>query len=318
MKKVLCALPVEERHKEKLEKAGKGCEFTYVLPKEVTEEQIRSAEIILGCVPAGMIKASEKLELLQLSSAGADPYIVKGVLAEKTILTNATGAYSKAVAEHGFASALMLQKKLHLYRDVQKTGVWSDFGTVTSMADATVLVVGLGDIGCHFARLCKAMGAYVIGVKRRPSSKPDCADELYTMEHLDELLPRADVIFSILPGTKEVYHLYNKDRFAKMKKAAIFINDGRGGAVDAEALYEALTEGKISAAAIDVTEPEPLPKDHKLWQLDNLLLTPHVSGFYHLPETFERIVNIAADNLERFLAGRELKNIVDFETGYKK
>lgn len=318
MKKVLCALPVEERHKEKLEKAGKGCEFTYVLPKEVTEEQIRSAEIILGCVPAGMIKASEKLELLQLSSAGADPYIVKGVLAEKTILTNATGAYSKAVAEHGFASALMLQKKLHLYRDVQKTGVWSDFGTVTSMADATVLVVGLGDIGCHFARLCKAMGAYVIGVKRRPSSKPDCADELYTMEHLDELLPRADVIFSILPGTKEVYHLYNKDRFAKMKKAAIFINDGRGGAVDAEALYEALTEGKISAAAIDVTEPEPLPKDHKLWQLDNLLLTPHVSGFYHLPETFERIVNIAADNLERFLTGRELKNIVDFETGYKK
>ena len=318
MKKVLCALPVEERHKEKLEKAGKGCEFTYVLPKEVTEEQIRSAEIILGCVPAGMIKASEKLELLQLSSAGADPYIVKGVLAEKTILTNATGAYSKAVAEHGFASALMLQKKLHLYRDVQKTGVWSDFGTVTSMADATVLVVGLGDIGRHFARLCKAMGAYVIGVKRRPSSKPDCADELYTMEHLDELLPRADVIFSILPGTKEVYHLYNKDRFAKMKKAAIFINDGRGGAVDAEALYEALTEGKISAAAIDVTEPEPLPKDHKLWQLDNLLLTPHVSGFYHLPETFERIVNIAADNLERFLTGRELKNIVDFETGYKK
>ena len=318
MKKVLCVLPVEQRHKEKLEKAGKGCEFTYVPTPEVTEEQVQDAEIILGCVPAGMIKASERLELLQLSSAGADPYIVKGVLAEKTILTNATGAYSKAVAEHGFASALMLQKKLHLYRDVQKTGVWSEFGTVTSMADATVLVVGLGDIGCHFARLCKAMGAYVIGVKRRPSSKPDCADELYTMEHLDELLPRADVIFSILPGTKEVYHLYNKDRFEKMKKTAIFINDGRGGAVDAEALYEALTEGKISAAAIDVTEPEPLPKDHKLWQLDNLLLTPHVSGFYHLPETFERIVNIAADNLERFLAGKELKNIVDFETGYKK
>ena len=116
----------------------------------------------------------------------------------------------------------MLQKKLHLYRDVQKTGVWSDFGTVTSMADATVLVVGLGDIGCHFARLCKAMGAYVIGVKRRPSAKPDCADELYTMEHLDELLPRADVIFSILPGTKEVYHLYNKERFEKMKKTAIW------------------------------------------------------------------------------------------------
>ena len=318
MKKVLCVLPVEQRHKEKLEKAGKDCEFTYVPIKEVTEEQVGQADIIIGNVPAGMIRSSEKLELLQLNSAGADPYIVKGVLAEKTILTNATGAYSKAVAEHGFASALMLQKKLHLYRDAQKSGVWSEFGTVTSMADATVLVVGLGDIGSHFAGMCKALGAYVIGVKRRPSAKPDCADELYTMEKLDELLPRADVIFSILPGTREVYHLYNAERFAKMKKTAIFINDGRGGAVDQDALYDALTGGKIAAAAIDVTDPEPLPQDHRLWQLDNLLLTPHVSGFYHLPETFERIVNIAADNLERFTNGKELRNIVDFETGYKK
>ena len=318
MKKVLCVLPVEQRHKEKLENAAKDCEFTYVPMKEVTEEQVREANIIVGNVPAGMIKASESLELLQLNSAGADPYIVKGVLAEKTVLTNSTGAYSKAVAEHGFASALMLQKKLHLYRDVQKTGVWSDFGTVTSMADATVLVVGLGDIGCHFAAMCKALGAYVIGVKRRPSAKPDCADELYTMEKLDSLLPRADVIFSILPGTKEVYHLYNAERFSLMKKSAIFINDGRGGAVDPDALYDALSTGRIYAAAIDVTEPEPLPQDHRLWQLDNLLVTPHVSGFYHLPETFERVVNIAADNLERFTNGKELKNIVDFSTGYKK
>ncbi len=318
MKKVLCVLPVEQRHKEKLEKTGKDCEFIYVPAKEVTEAQVQSAEIILGCVPAAMIKGSEKLELLQLNTAGADPYIVKGVLAEKTVLTNATGAYSKAVAEHGFASALMLQKKLHLYRDAQRTGAWSEFGTVTSMADATVLVVGLGDIGCHFARLCKAMGATVIGVKRRPSAKPEGVDELYTMESLDGLLPRADVVFSILPGTKEVYHLYNAERFAKMKKTAVFINDGRGGAVDQDALYEALTEGKIYAAAIDVTEPEPLPKDHRLWQLDNLLLTPHVSGYYHLPETFERIVDIAAENLDRFMNGKELKNIVDFETGYKK
>jgi len=318
MKKVLCVLPVEQRHIEKLEKSGKNCEFTYVSMKEVTEEQVQNANVIIGNVPAGMIKASENLELMQLNSAGADPYIVPGVLAEKTVLTNATGAYSKAVAEHGFASALMLQKKLHLYRDVQKSGEWSDFGTVTSMADATVLVVGLGDIGSHFATMAKALGAYVIGVKRRPSSKPDCVDELFTMEKLDEVLPRADVIFSILPGTKEVYHLYNAERFALMKKSAIFINDGRGGAVDPDALFDALSTGKIASAAIDVTEPEPLPKDHRLWQLDNLLITPHISGFYHLPETFERIVVIAADNLERFTSGKELKNIVDFATGYKK
>lgn len=317
-KKVLCVLPVAQRHKEKLERAGKDCEFTYVSADAVTDDQIAAAEIIIGCVPADRIRASERLELLQLNTAGADPYIVKGVLAEKTVLTNATGAYSKAVAEHALASCLMLQKKLHLYRDAQKRHEWTDFGTVTSMSDATVLVVGLGDIGRHFASLCRALGAYTIGVKRRSGEKPDCVDEMYTMDALHELLPRADVVFSVLPGTKAVYHLYTDELFDLMKSSAIFINCGRGGAVAGDELYRALSEGKIASAAIDVTEPEPLGADSRLWELDNLLITPHVSGYYHLPETFERIVDIAADNLERFTNGRELKNIVDFATGYKK
>ena len=318
MKKVLCVLPVEQRHKEKLESAAKDCKFTYVPAKDVTEEQVQSAEIIVGCVPASMIKESKKLELLQLNTAGTDPYIVPGVLGKNTVLVNATGAYSKAVAEHGLAMYFTLHKKLHLYRDAQKKHCWTDFGTVTSITDATVLVVGLGDIGCHFARLCKALGAYVIGVKRRTSEKPDCVDELYTFESLEELLPRADVIFSILPGMKSVYHLYNAELFAKMKSSAVFINCGRGGAVDQAALHDALVNGEIAAAGIDVTEPEPLSEDSPLWELDNLLLTPHVSGYYHLPETFERIVNIAADNLFRFTNGMELRNVVDFTTGYKK
>ena len=317
-KKVLCVLPVAQRHKEKLECAGKDCEFTYVSADAVTDDQIAAAEIIIGCVPADRIRASERLELLQLNTAGADPYIVKGVLAEKTVLTNATGAYSKAVAEHALASCLMLQKKLHLYRDAQKRHEWTDFGTVTSMSDATVLVVGLGDIGRHFASLCRALGAYTIGVKRRSGEKPDCVDEMYTMDALHELLPRADVVFSVLPGTKAVYHLYTDELFDLMKSSAIFINCGRGGAVAGDVLYRALSEGKIASAAIDVTEPEPLGADSRLWELDNLLITPHVSGYYHLPETFERIVDIAAENLERFTNGRELKNIVDFATGYKK
>lgn len=318
MKNVLCLLPVEQRHKDKLERAGEGCEFVYVTESTVTEEQIAAANVIVGCPPANMIKGSENLELLQTSSAGVDPYIKAGVLNEKTQLTNATGAFSQTVAEHGLAGTLMLQKKLHLYRDSQKKGEWSEHGLVSSISDSTVLVVGLGDIGCYYARLVKALGAYVIGVKRRPSAKPDCVDELYTMESLKELLPRADVVFSILPGTAATYHLYTAELFDLMKPSAIFLNLGRGGAVAADVLYEAISEKKIAAATIDVTEPEPLPADHPLWKLDNLLITPHVSGFYHLPVTFERVIDIAAYNLEHYLKGEELKNIVDFETGYKK
>lgn len=317
-KNVLVVIPVDKRHKEKLEKAGEGCQFTYSSPKDVTESMISEAQIIIGNVPAEKIKASEKLELLQLNSAGADNYIKPGILDSRTILTNATGAYSKAVAEHMFAMMFMLQKKLHLYRDAQARTEWTDEGTVVSITDATVLVVGLGDIGLHFARMTKALGAYTIGVKRRMGECPEGVDELYTTDQLDEVLPRADVIVSFLPGTKATNHIYTKERFALMKDQAIFLNGGRGSAVDSNVLCEAIKEHQIAAAGIDVTEPEPLPSEHPLWKMKNVMITPHISGQYHLPETFERIVNIAADNLLSYLNGQPLKNIVDFSTGYKK
>lgn len=318
MKKVLVALPVEQRHKEKLEAAAPGCSFTYCGERGATRELVREANIIVGNVPAGLIEASENLELLQLSSAGTDAYIVPGVLAKKTVLTNATGAYGKAVSEHALAMLLMLQKKLHLYRDAQRQNLWTDRGIVTSIADATVAVIGLGDIGLRFARMAKALGAYTIGVKRRGGSCPEGVDELCLTAELDNVLPRADVIASFLPGTGDTAHIYTAERFALMKDSAIFLNCGRGNAVAGEVLYEALSTGQIAAAGIEVTDPEPLPADSPLWQLENLMITPHVSGYYHLPETFERVVDIAAQNLEACLNGGELKNVIDFATGYKK
>lgn len=315
---VLVLLPVEARHKEKLETAGTGCRFAYSDPDTVTAEQIQAANIILGLPKADMIKASKNLEWLQLASAGADPYIVQGVLDPKTVLTNATGAYSKAVSEHAFALTLMLTKKLHLYRDEQHNRCWSDHGTVSSLSDSTVVVVGLGDIGRAYARLVKAMGAYVIGVKRRGGNCPDCVDELVMTQELDSVLPRADVVMSVLPNTAETRYLYTDARFDLMKDNAVFINCGRGNAVSAEVLYRALSEHKISAAGVDVTEMEPLPAVSPLWELKNLVITPHISGGFHLPETFERIVDIAADNLAAFLRGEELRNVVDFDTGYAR
>ena len=318
MKKVLVLMPVEARHREKLEAAGTGCDFIYSSPDKVTREQVQSANVILGQPKAEMIGASENLEWLQLESAGTDAYIVPGILSTKTVLTNATGAYSKAVSEHAFALTLMLMKKLHLYRDEQKKSFWSDHGTVSSLSDSTVAVVGLGDIGQAYARLVKAMGATVIGVKRRATNKPECVDELVMTQDLDTVLPRADVIMSVLPNTAATRYIYTSESFEKMKDSALFINCGRGNAVSSEVLYQALSEHKIAAAAMDVAEVEPLPADSPLWGLDNLVITPHISGGFHLPWTFERIVDIAAENLKAFLDGRELRNVVDFATGYKK
>ena len=318
MKTILVHLNVEQRHKEKLEAAAPDCSFVYAPGKELTREQVESAEIIIGNPPPAWIGGSERLELLQLFSAGADPYLKPGILAPGTALTNATGAYGKAVSEHAFAMTLILMKKLHLYRDYQRLHAWKDAGPVTSLSDATVLVVGLGDIGLAYARLVKAMGARVIGVKRRGGACPEGVDELCLTADLDRVLPEADVIFSILPGTADTFHFYTAERFAAMKKTAFFVNCGRGSAVAMDVLARALKESEIAGAAIDVAETEPLPAESPLWELENLLITPHVAGNFHLPDILEQIVDISCDNLRAHLAGEPLRNVVDFSTGYKK
>ena len=241
-----------------------------------------------------------------------------GCLPKEATLTNATGAYGLAISEYMLAVWMELIKKLHAYRDVQCTNTWKDLGPVTSVWNSTVLVLGLGDIGGEFAKRAKALGARVIGVRRKGTDKPDFVDELILTEKLDEYLPLADCVAITLPGTKETKGMFNAERIAKMKDGAVLLNVGRGMIVDSDALFDALESGKLSGAAVDVTDPEPLPAEHPLWQQENAVITPHVSGGFHLPETHDRIIRIMAENLSAFCAGKPLRNVVDFETGYRK
>ena len=318
MKQVLVTVPLLPRHREALEEAGKGCAFSYCSAHRVTREMVAGADILIGNVAPGLIGGSERLEWVHLASSGADAYVKPGVLHERTLLTCSTGAYSKSVAEHALAQTLMLQKNLHLYRDNQNRACWKDEGPVSSIADGVTAVIGLGEIGLHYARMVKALGGYVLGVKRREGARPECVDELYTMESLEVVLGRADVVMSVLPETSQTHHLFSKERFALMKRTALFINVGRGGAVAPEVLEEALTEGLIAGAAVDVAEPEPLPADSPLWRIPNLVITPHVAGDFHLPETLDRVAAMAAGNLKAWLAGEEPANLVDRESGYRK
>lgn len=322
MKKILIALDIEEKDKTAFRKAaeaaGADCEFVFTSPADATEEQVAQSCFIVGNVSPKKIAASENLDVLQLFSAGADPYMPKGVLAAKTALCNATGAYGQAVSEHAFAMTLMLIKKLHLYRSSQMNCRWEDHGMVTSLAGSTVLVVGLGDIGLSYARLVKAMGARVIGVKRRSGSCPDGVDELVLTEEIDRVLPEADIVMSVLPNTKETAYFYTEERFRMMKNSTVFVNCGRGNAVSHDVLLKALQTGEIAAAAIDVCETEPLPADSPLWREEKLVITPHVAGNFHHASIYEGIIDIALENLKNYLSGKPLKNIVDPSTGYKR
>lgn len=317
-KKILVVLPVSEGQKERLEEfADKSC-FTYTSYKKATKKMAEEADIIIGNIDPDLLEYAKNLEWLQLNSAGADAYVKKGVLPEEVVLTNATGAYGPGVAEHMLAVLFSIQKKLHLYRDNQNQCEWQDEGEVMSLRGGCALIVGLGDIGLYFARLLRNFGYRVIGIKRRPGQVPQGVDELYTMEHLDELLPEADVIFSVLPETKATKNIFNAKRFREMKNSAVFLNAGRGSAVNTEDLCQALIAGEIYGAGLDVTDPEPLPSQHKLWNMKNVVITPHISGDFHHPATLYRIVDIAVGNLKRYCAGEPLMNVVDRETGYRE
>ena len=330
-KRALVTIPTGERHRNLLQQAAPGWEFRFrgtdtlvcapqeALPGQpVTQEDVDWAQVILGNVPAAMLHGSPALEWLQTNSAGVEAYIQPGVLAGDTLLTNATGAHGLAIAEHMLGMLLELFKKLELYRDAQKSGAWQSQGAVKAVYGSTVLVLGMGDIGGEFAARCKALGAKVIGVRRSPRPCPEYADEVHLLEDLDSLLPQADVVAVTLPGTDATRGLMSRERLAKMKEGAVLLNVGRGFIVDTEALCDALERGHLSGAGVDVTDPEPLPPTHRLWNIPTAVVTPHISGFYHLRETHERIVGIFLENLRHFQAGEPLRNLVDFATGYRK
>ena len=330
-KRALVTIPTGERHRNLLQQAAPGWEFRFrgtdtlvcapqeALPGQpVTQEDVDWAQVILGNVPAAMLHGSPALEWLQTNSAGVEAYIQPGVLAGDTLLTNATGAYGLAIAEHMLGMLLELFKKLELYRDAQKSGAWQSQGAVKAVYGSTVLVLGMGDIGGEFAARCKALGAKVIGVRRSPRPCPEYADEVHLLEDLDSLLPQADVVAVTLPGTDATRGLMSRERLAKMKEGAVLLNVGRGFIVDTEALCDALERGHLSGAGVDVTDPEPLPPTHRLWNIPTAVVAPHISGFYHLRETHERIGGIFLESLRHFQAGEPLRNLVDFATGYRK
>lgn len=276
--------------------------------RTASPEEMAQATIIIGCPPASSLKDCPNLRWLQTWSAGVAPYLAPGVLPEGCMLTSAVGCYGPAVSEHMMACALSLMKKLPLYRDNQNKGCWTDEGIVKSFDGATVLLLGTGDIGSHFARLAQALGAHTIGLNRHPEKPVTGMDQLHPLSEIDQWLPQADVVAMSLPETPETIHLMNAQRLALMKPNAILVNAGRGSGVDCLALAEVLKAGKLWGAALDVTEPEPLPEGHPLWACSNLLLTPHSAGGDKLDATIRRIATLSLENLKRYLAGEELKN----------
>jgi len=317
-KNIICYLPADEGQRAVLEKAAPGCRFTYVQDGTIPDSVLQEAHILLGNPNAALLHTLPNLEVVHLNSAGTDGYVKEGVLPKGVILCNATGSYGLAICEHLTAVALMLSKKLHLYRDGQFSGAWIDRGAAKAILGSKTLVVGLGDIGGEFAKRMAALGSEVRGIKRTPGGTFEGVKEVGTFEQLDEWLKEADIVSLSLPNTPATRGVMNRERLFSMKETAILLNVGRGTAIDTDALCDMLKARPMAAAGLDVTDPEPLPLDHPLWQCENAYITPHISGGFHLRETHDRIVALFARNLRAYLAGEPMESVVDFATGYRK
>ena len=312
--------PLTKEHLDYLERCAvsgiRKLELVFRAPEEMTVEDLDQAAATINFFPPSLLSKAKHLEWVQLASAGADMFAAKGILPDSCILTNASGAYSLSVGEHMIAQTFAMTRNLPLYSSEQRDHVWGGLHPCLAVEGSTILVLGLGDIGGFYARKMKALGAYIIGVRRHEGACPEYADEAVTIDHLKEVLPKADIVAMVLPGGKATEHIIDDRAFDCMKDGAFILNVGRGNAIDPVALMRALDSGKIQGAALDVTEPEPLPADHPLWDYRNVLITPHSAGWWQLDETLNRVVRICGENLKAFSQGAPLTHIVNRKLGY--
>jgi phosphoglycerate dehydrogenase-like enzyme len=267
---------------------------------EATQAQIWVPRTSGAVIPDnGFLEALPHLRLVQLLSAGAEKFI--GRLPDGVVLCNARGAHTLATAEWAVTATLAAQRGIPFFVREQDAGRWS-FATHRSLVGARVLVIGAGDIGRRIGRMLAGFDVELTYVART------ARDGVRSTADLPQLLPQADVVILIVPVTDETRGMVDAEFLAAMRDGALLVNAARGVVVDTDALVAELTAGRLRAA-LDVTEPEPLPAGHPLWTAPGLLLTPHVGG--EVPETGERSQATVVDQLGRILAGEPLVNVVD-------
>lgn len=301
------AFELTEEEEQKFIHDFPNCNFIFKAPAKLKEEECRTADVMIGQFNPREMKAAENLKWLQASTVGVDRY--HGYVdTGRTLVTNSKDLFNKCMGEHSFAMMIAWSRALLVQRDSQKKHEWVLHDVPNDLFDNTIAVIGLGGIGSDLAKKAKAFDMHVIGIRRNLDDKPEYVDELYTLDDLDYVLGRADYVALALPLTDRTWHMMNRETFGKMKKTAYFLNVARGECVDTQALIEALQNGTIAAAGLDVTDPEPLPEDSPLWDMPNVLITPHRANAS--PTTNRFRFRFYYENMRRYLNGEEMLNVV--------
>lgn len=306
--KALFTWPISDEYKQMFMDTGVDCVFK----TNYTKEDIDNADIVFGNPNPDYLKDC-RVKWLQLASAGANNYCD---IDDSIILTNASGAYDEAISEYMLGITLAITKKLYAYYNQQLEGVWRSLGKVKSIKDLNIVCVGMGSIGKRYAKLMHLLGAKVYGVNRSVHEVPDYVEKLYTTKDMNKALSIADIVAITLPETKETYHMFDYDLLHKIKKGAILMNIGRGTLIVEDDLVKIMNEHYLDSVYLDVCEIEPLPKTSELWKLDNIYITPHITGGPSSDLSIKNVENIFYRNLVHYLNNEKLDNIVDKRRGY--
>ena len=310
-----------DAHKAQIQKTAEEAGFVphfFTLDQfEEAKACVQDCEVLYAHSPKLLRAAPATLKWYCCSFAGVDPYCKDPTIFANPdcVLTN-SNVYGVTIAEHVVMVTLMLLRRMPEYEEIVRNRSWSNQLPIRSIRDNEFTILGTGNIGVNVADRMRGMGAAkIIGLSR--SGRPHPAfDEVHPIADLDKVLPDTKILVMALPGTAETIHILNRERIALLPKDAYIINVGRGTAIEQEPLIEALNEGRIAGAALDVMDPEPLPHDHPLWSAKNLILTPHVSGNMTLGYTCDTNVAMFCEDLKNYAAGKPLNGFVDRTKGY--
>jgi len=306
-----------------LQTSASGVEIVAVKSTEEMIAQAANADAIVGgdnvVCDERVLAAAKKLRWVAVMSAGVEECLGKPALERPGLtVTNMRAVAGPVMAEHSIALAYALARSLQVSVGRQSSGEgWNrNFAgsQPQSLTGKTMLIAGLGGIGLEVAKRAHALGMTVIATRGSSREGPDYVKRVGLSEELPTMIGEADVVVAALPLTPATTHLFDSKMFARMKKTAFFINVGRGGSVVTNDLVAALNGGVIAGAGLDVTEPEPLPKDHPLWKAKNIIITPHMSAQSDLGQG--KRVLILGEQIRRFVAGDKLLSVVDFRKGY--
>lgn len=287
------------------------------------EEAMSWAEVLFGFwgpvllemypTPDTLRAAAPRLRWIQLTSAGMDRAARSGLVESDFLLTSASGLHATPIGEFVLTVMLMFAKGAHKFIRAQDRREWIRY-MPQELYGKTVGVVGLGHIGGEVARLAKAFGCRVIAMRRSQATQDERVDAFVPASELHRLLGESDYVVLAVPLTNETRHMIGEAELRAMKPSAVLINIARGACVDEQALVRALKDGAIGGAGLDVFEQEPLPPESELWGLENVILSPHISGGTEIYN--QRATGIFCENLRRYLAGEPLMNLADPKRGY--